>query len=454
MPTASQALSRYAIGLAYEDLPAEVVHKAKQLLLDTLGCALGGYLNEPSRITRAVIREMGGVAESTIIGSGEKTTMANATLANNVMVRYLDFSDIYFNLDPTHPSENIPAVLAVGERERSSGRDILTAIVLAAEINQRFGDTMGLRLQGWHHVTYAGYVIPIVASKLLGLSEEQMVHAIGISGSHNNATGILGEHEGDKPREISMMKAAGFGFGAQSGIIGTLMAQKGFTGPNTAIESLNIWAAKKVDLTPLVEGSGSFKILQTGLKPYAAEFMTHGPLDALYKIAREQNITPDDVEEIHLRGFSFVMKLAGPDAYDVHTRESADHSMPYCLAVGMIEGDLGPAQYDKKQWNDPRVKALMQRVKVTFDPELEKLYPAMRPVDIEVRTKAGKTFREKNNFPKGDFRNPLSDEEVQKKFLRLAQPVVGEARARQIIDTVMGLEGASDLRQLMSLLVA
>lgn len=454
MATASEALSKFAIGLKYEDLPAEVVHKAKQLLLDTIGCALGGYLNEPSRMTRSVIRDMGGTPESTVIGSGEKTSMANAALANNVMVRYLDFSDIYFNLDPTHPSENIPTVLAVGEREQSSGKDILTAVVLAAEINQRFGDTLSLRLAGWHHVTYAGYVVPIVASKLLGLSEAQMVNAVGISGSHNHATGILGERDLGIPREITMMKAAGFGFGAQSGIIGTLMAQKGFTGPNTVIESLNIWAAKKADLTPLVKGSGKFKILETGLKPYAAEFMIHGPLDLVFQLAKEHNITPDDVEEIHLRAFSFVLKLAGADEYDVNTRESADHSMPYGLAVGMIEGDLGPAQYDRKQWNDPKVKALMQRVKVTFDPELEKLYPASRPADVEIRTKSGRTYRAKTDHPKGDWRNPMTDEDLQKKFRRLANPVVGEAQVNEIIQTVMNLENAKDISRLMQLLVA
>jgi 2-methylcitrate dehydratase len=454
MTTASEALSKYAMGLKYEDLPHDVAHKAKQLLLDTLGCAIGGYLNEPSRLVRAVIREMGGAPESTIIGSGEKTTMANAALANNVMVRFLDFSDIYFNLDPTHPSENIPTVLAVGERERSSGKDIINAVVLAAEINQRFGDTMGLRLKGWHHVTYAGYVVPIVASKLLGLSEQQMVNAVGISGSHNNATGILGERDVIADRQISMMKAAGFGFGAQSGIIGTLLAQKGFTGPNTVIESLNIWAAQKADLTPLVQGSGKFKILETGLKPYAAEFMTHGPLDILYQLAREHDIQPDDVEEIHLRAFSFVLKLSGPDEYDVRTRESADHSMPYCLAVGMIEGDLGPAQYERKQWTDPKVKALMKRVKVTFDPELEKLYPAMRPADVEVRTKSGKSYRARNDYPKGDWRNPMTDQELQRKFRRLADPVIGEKRANEVIETVMDLEHAPDIRGLMSLLVA
>jgi 2-methylcitrate dehydratase len=182
--------------------------------------------------------------------------------------------------------------------------------------------------------------------------------------------------------------------------------------------------------------------------------MTHGPLDIVYQLAKEHNITPDDVEEIHLRGFSFVMKLSGPDAYDVHTRESADHSMPYCLAVGMIEGDLSPAQYERKQWNDPKVKALMQKVKVTFDPELEKLYPAMRPADLEIRTKAGKTYRGRNDHPKGDWRNPMTDEELQRKFRRLANPVVGEGRADEIIKTVMDLENAQDITRLMSLLVA
>ena len=139
MEAVSEALSKFAVRLNFEDLSREVVHKTKQIVLDTLGCALGGYLSEPNRITRSVLRDLGGKPESSIIGSGEKTSSPNAALANCVMVRYLDFNDVYFNMGSCHPSENIPTALAVGEREHSSGKEVLTAIVIGFEVQQRFG---------------------------------------------------------------------------------------------------------------------------------------------------------------------------------------------------------------------------------------------------------------------------------------------------------------------------
>jgi 2-methylcitrate dehydratase PrpD len=140
---------------------------------DNVDCVLGGYLTEPGRVTRTIICGMGGTPESTTIGSGERTTKAHAALPNNVMVRYLDFSDSEFNLGPTPPGENITSVLATGELERSSSKYILTAVVLATKVNQCFVDTISLRLSGWHNVTYAAYVVPLVAGNLLGLSEAQ-----------------------------------------------------------------------------------------------------------------------------------------------------------------------------------------------------------------------------------------------------------------------------------------
>lgn len=454
MGTAAEALAKFAVHLKFADLSEEVVHKTKQMILDTLGCALGGYLSEPSRITRSVLRDLGGKLESTIIGSGEKTSSPNAALANCVMVRYLDFMDIYFNADTSHPSENIPTALSVGEREHASGKEILTAIVIGFEVQGRFSDTLPLLNLGWHHVTHAGYVTPIVAGKLLKLNEEQMVHAIGISGSHNHALmGLIGV--GEKGHgQITMMKAIGYGFGSQSGITGALLAQKGFTGPNTIIESLNRVITNNMDLTPIIKGSAKMRILDTCIKPFAAEFMTHTPLEALFTLVRKHGATADDVEEIHLRTHQLAnFILAQPESYKPQTRETADHSLPYCLAVGLLEGDLGPEQFQREQWKDPKVIDLMSRIKITADPELDRLYPPARPADLEILTKKGERLRARVDYPKGDPHNPMTDAEVEAKFRRLARRLMGEGQIRRIIETVKNIEKVDDIGELMDLLV-
>jgi 2-methylcitrate dehydratase len=446
MDTASRVLARYAARLKYEDLSPEVVRYSKHLLLDTIGVALGGYLSDPSYAARLTAREIGGIPESTVIGTGEKTSCSLAALVNDVMVRYLDFMDIYYTMDACHPSENIPAALAVGERQCSSGRDVLMAIFLGFEFQGRLADTWPAAKLGWHHVSMGGYVVPYVAGKLLGLNEDQMVNAAGIGGFTNNTLNYAIGH-------ITMVKAVGYGLASQRGIDAALMAKNGMTGPDDPIERFNKIAGGNVDLGPVIKGGDKPRILKSGIKPYAAEYMTHTPLDALRLIVKENNLKPDDVDSMHLRMFEFAMQLAAPDRYKPDTREQADHSLPYCLAVGLLEGDLGPEQFKHDQWKDPKVLDLMSRIKVTMDPELEKVYPNGRPADLEVTTKDGKTYRKRVDFPKGDEKNPMTDEEVQAKFKKLAGPLMSEWRMQRIIDTVNNIEDVDDIHKLMELLV-
>ena len=446
MDSATRALARYAAHLKYEDLSPDVIRYAKHLLLDTIGVALGGYLSDPSYATRQTVREIGGYPESTIIGTGEKTSCSLAALANGVMVRYLDFMDIYYTKDAVHPSENIPAALAVGERQCSNGKDVMLAIFLGFEFQGRLADTWPAARLGWHHVTMGGYVTPFVAGKLLGLNEDQLVNAAGIGGYTNNTMNYAIGH-------ITMVKATGYGLASQRGIQAALMAKNGMTGPDDPIERFNSTVGGNVDLSPVIKGGDKPRILKSGIKPYAAEYMTHTPLDALRLIVAENNLAPDDVDGMHLRIFDFAMQLAAPDRYKPDTREQADHSLPYCLAIGLLEGDLGPEQFKHDQWKDPKVLDLMSRIKVTMDPALEKVYPNGRPADLEVKTKNGKTYRKRVDFPKGDEKNPMTDEEVQNKFRKLARPLMSEGRVNRIIDTVNTIESVKDIHELMALLV-
>jgi len=446
MEKCSRVLSRFATKLAYEDLSPEVVAYSKHLVLDTLGVALGGYLSEPSYITRSVVRELGGCPEATIIGSGDKTSCSLAALANGVMVRYLDFMDIYYTVDACHPSENIPVALAVGEREHSSGKDVLLAVFLGFEFQGRLADTFPTHKLGWHHVTMGGYVTPFVAGKLLALNEEQMVNAMGIAGytSHtlNYVTG-----------PISMIKALGYGLAGQRGVEAALMALKGMTGPDNIIEFFNQVMELNIDLAPVIKGGHKPRILRSAIKPYASEFMTHTPIEAMYAIVKENHLKAEDIDSMHLRIYEFAMHLANEECYKPETRERADHSLPYCLAIGLIEGDVGAEQFAHEQWKDPMVLELMSRIKVTLDPELEKVYPQARPADLGIRTKSGQAYRKRVDYPKGDPNNPMSDEEVHAKFHKLAKPLMSQKQIKNIIDTVSLLENLEDVGHLMQLLV-
>jgi 2-methylcitrate dehydratase len=443
----SRILSRYAATLKYEDLSPEVIRYGKHLLLDTIGVALGAYLSEPSRITRSVIRELGGRPEATIIGSGERTSASLAALANGTMVRYLDFMDVYFNLDGPHPSENIPVALAMAERQHSSGRDMFLGMFLGFELMGRFADTWSTPRLGYHHVTLGGYITPIVAGKILGLTEDQMVNAMGLGGATSHTTSYLGD-------QVTMIKALGYAFTGQRGIEAALLAQKGMTGPENVLETFIRVARFTGDLTPLTQGGDTPRILRTAIKPYAAEYMTHSPMEALFALMEEHRIAPENVASMNLATFrTAIGVLARPGAYKPQTRETADHSLPYCLAVGLYEGDLYPPQFAREQWNDPKIIDLMSRITITEDPAMTKLYPPARPAELEIRMKDGTSFRKRVDYPKGDPHNPMSDDEVKAKFRKLVRPLMSETQVKAIIDSVDNVERLVDTGQLMSLLV-
>ncbi len=187
----SRTISEFAVNLQYKDLPQNVIHEVKRYLYDSIGCAFGGYHTKDVRIIRNIYHDMGGTGEATVIGFGDKIPAVNATLVNSLMIRALDFNDIYWKEDPSHPSDIIPAAISVAEMVGASMEDVITAIVLAYEFEQRLCEfaVPGIRERKWHHATLTQFVSPIVAGKILGLTVDQMVNAIGISGSHNHTIG-------------------------------------------------------------------------------------------------------------------------------------------------------------------------------------------------------------------------------------------------------------------------
>ena len=450
MATITEKLSEFAAQLNYDDLPAAVTHHAKRIILDTLGCAFGAYHSEPSRIVRGMLQKIGGTPECTIIGTGNKTSSPNAALVNGVMTRYLDYNDTYIGRDYAHPSENLATALAVGERGHASGKDVITAFVLGCEFHQRFVDLIDFNAneQGWSHVSPGGYVTALVAAKLLKLSPALMTNAIGIGGSHNHALrGMYGQEGG----HITMMKTIGWHFAAQSGIMAALLAQDGFTGPAAIIESLCRVVGGNIDPIRLLPKRGEFMILQSCLKPSPSYYMSHSPITATLDLRKEHGINAEDVAEINVRIFDRVFR--GGMRYVPETRETADHSIPFLLAVALTDGDVGPEQFAKERWKDPKVRALIEKVKLASDPELDKLFPVRRPAIVEIRTKQGATYTKRVDCPRGTPENPMTDEEIEAKFRGMAVPLMREKQMQSIFEACYGLEQMTDIGLLMPLLV-
>jgi 2-methylcitrate dehydratase len=443
--TAQQRLARFACDTRYESLPEPIVAWAKDVLLDTLGCALSGQASEPARIGAAVLSQLGGTPESTVLGSGLRLPCTSAAWLNGTATRYQDLNDTY----PVegrigHFSEVIPTALAVGERAGASGADVLAAIVVGYEVlaaTTFHGPRVGVGF-----ATFGAIASPVVAGKLLGLSEEQLVSAIGVSLSSNVT---LVSWLGESP--ASMLKATTWSTNAHHGILAALLAGEGFTGPVGAIETY----LRTVDVSdPEVRlpPPGAFAAPANNmLKRYAAQMLTNGPIEAVLRLAREHAIRPGDVEAITVTSTSELVRYAGGDAAArPRSREAADHSLPYVVAIALVEGDVLPAQYAREQWEDPQVVELMQKVSCRADPELDRVAAAdgSMPAHVEIRA-SGRRFEAEIASPRGHAANPMSREEIEEKFRRVVAPYLGKRRQDAVVELVAGLDDAASVGPLL-----
>ncbi len=445
----SRQMAEFAVNLRYEDLPENVIHEVKRFLYDSIGCAYGGYHTKDVNILREIYTEMGGSQEATLIGFGDKIPAVNATLVNSLMIRALDFNDIYWKEDPSHPSDLIPAALAVGELVNASMKEVIVAIVLAYEFEQRLCEfaVPGIRERKWHHATLTQFVSPIVAGKLLGLTVEQMVNAIGINGSHNHTIGC------PTAGKLTMMKNTVDPMAVQTGVFAALMAQKGYTGTVEVFEGkeglMDVfgpdWAVEK--LTGKL--GESFKILECGMKAFPTEALTHTHLTATLKVVRENNISYDQIEEVTITTIARACDiLFDPHKYRPESRETADHSLPYCIAVALVDHQITTQSFSEEKLKDERIWQVIDKIKGEASEEFEKMFPEKQPSKVVIKTTDGKEYSEYLEYPKGDPREPMTMEDLTVKFNSLSSALLSEARQKEIREAIFSCEKLS-ARELM-----
>jgi len=467
MATITAAIAQWAAGLKFEHLSSEAVHQAKRFLLDSLGCALGGYQQHDVKIALEVLDETAGRGPATVIGTGEKVDAVSASLANALMIRCMDYNDIYWKQDPSHPSDIFPAALACGEygapvapgsaatgRERAgaNGRELIVGLVLGHEFECRFCEAAfpGIRERGWHHATLTAFVSPIVAGRMLHLGWEQIQHAIGISASHHATLGAV------TAGRLTMMKNTVDPMATQSGVLAALLAEKGYTGPEHVVdgkEGLTHCLGPEWKLNVLTDGLGdSWRITQCGMKAFPTEALTHTPISAVLDLVKEHKLHADRVDKVHIRSLARAADiLSDPSKYDPRSRETADHSLPYVIAAALVDRQVTPAQFTMEKIMDEKVRAQLRKVEVVADPEIEKVFPELQRVIVTIRTTAGQEFTKQLDYPKGDPRNPLTDKEIEEKFDALAAPVMTRGARKKLKAAVWKLEELGSVSELMKL---
>jgi 2-methylcitrate dehydratase len=453
--TVTAKMARWAAGLQYKDLSQDAIYQAKRLLLDSIGCALGGYQQHDVKISLEVLGEIAGHGPSTIIGSGARIDPVSAALANALMIRCMDYNDIYWKQDPSHPSDMFPAAMACCERASSGGKELIVGLALGHEFEMRLCEAAfpGIRERGWHHATLTAFVSPIVAGRALHLSWEQIQHAIGISASRHCTLGAV------TAGKLTMMKNTVDPMATQSGVFAALLAEKGYSGPEHVVdgkEGLTHVFGPEWKLNLLTDGLGeSWRITQCGMKAFPTEALTHTPISAVLDLVKTNDLHPEQVEKIQIRSLARAADiLSDPSKYDPHTKETADHSLPYVIAAALVERQVTPLQFTMDKIMDPAIREQLKKVEVVADPEIEKVFPALQRVIVNITTTNGRKFSKQLDFPKGDRRNPLTDREVEEKFGALADGVLSTGAQKKVKEAIWNLEDSDSVRKLMGLMKA
>ncbi len=459
----ARQIAEFAVSLKYEDLPASVVNEVKRFLYDSVGCALGGFHTRDVNILRDIYVDMGGKPEATLIGFGDRMPAVNATLVNSLMIRALDFNDIYWKDDPSHPSDLIPAALSVGEMTGASMKEVIVAIVLAYEFEQRLCEFAkpGVRERKWHHATLTQFVSPIVAGRVLGLTVDQMVNAIGINGSHNHTIGC------PTAGRLTMMKNTVDPMATQAGVFAALMAQRGYSGTEAVFEGKEGfmdcffgWDVKAQEVHPvpmhgrdalgdwgwdldaLVGSLGkSWKILECGMKAFPTEALTHTHISCTLKAVTENAIPYNEIESVTITTIARACDiLFDPHKYRPESRETADHSLPYCIAAALVDHRITTQSFSEEKLRDPRIWEVIDRIKGEASMEFEAMFPAKQPSKVVVRTKDGREFSEYLEYPKGDPREPMTLEDLDNKFDGLSSALIDATRQRAMRDAIFACE--------------
>jgi 2-methylcitrate dehydratase len=433
-------------GIRYDDLPQETVVATKRVLLDTLGCAIGAIGCKPAAIMLDLLppADRDGSA-ATIIGSGRKTSAEGAALVNGTLVRYLDFMDVYWAKDVCHPSENIPPAIACIEEAGGGGKELLEAIVGAFEVQIRLADAFSFEDIGLHHVSAAGFIVPLIAGKAWGQTSLQMANGSTLAGASGLTLATLAV--GD----LSMAKAVGYARNSASAITAARAAGRGFTGPLQSYE----WLLSNVGKTPgagelSTEATGRWRIGDVSLKRYPIQYGLQAPAEAAAQLHAELKGKLDQIFGITVSvNTRQLARAADPAKFMPANRETADHSLPACVAMALCDGEVSEQQFDSGRYMDADVKNLISKTKAIGNDRFDREFAKGRPGSVDVQLTGGQRLSATVEVPFGDAARPFTQEVLEAKFRKLCQGKLSDRQTQAVIDCVSGMEKLTTLRPLL-----
>src|ERR1700736_492344 len=446
--TLAHQLADYACSLKFEDLSKEVVHEVKRRLVDSFGCAIDAWNEEPCKIAREVASEFSARNGSTIIGTNHQAPPDWAAFATGCCIRYFDYNDTYLSKEPAHPSDNISAALAVGESVGATGKEVLTAIALAYEVQCRFCDAASIRARGWDHPTYGDFSTALACASLMKLDPEKTRHAVNIAG-----VGCAAMRQA-RVGELSHWKGVAFADAARRGVYSALLAGAGMTGPAPIFEG-QMGFEKQLGVS-LGDVGERFKgapamILNTSIKYWPAEYHSQSAIEAALFL-REQVGEGVEVKSMTIESHDASVDIIGsePEKWKPETRETADHSLPYITSIALIDGEVTDKQFQPERFTDPTIWKFLENVTVQRNDELSSLYAKAVANIVHVTLQDGRELTKRVDYPLGNALNPVSDKQLEGKFNSLVAPELGEGGARKIVDLAWKLDEAKKVDDLLA----
>jgi 2-methylcitrate dehydratase len=448
--TQAEQLAAFATRASYDGLSKEAGHQLKIRILDGLGCAIGALRGKPLRLIKDQIEAFDGAQHCTLIGGG-KAAPDRAALYNTALVRYLDFNDSYLARGETcHPSDNIGSVLAASEYVKQSGRTLLTALAVAYQVQCRLSDVAPVRARGFDHTTQGSYAVAASVSKALGLDEVRTANAIAICGTAFNALRVT------RTGALSNWKGLAYPNTAFCCTHGTFLAMQGITGPLEVFEGNKGFMdaiAGKFKINWLEEGLE--RVTLTSLKRYNAEIHSQSVLEGVLELKKEYALSGEEVAQVDIEIFDVAYHIIGGgeegDKTLVRTKEEADHSLRYLVAVALLDGRVMPEQYQPDRIGSQDVQSLLRRVFIKPSEDYSRRFPDEMPCRITLTLRDGRrVMREKRDY-EGFRTRPMSWETAVGKFEKLVAPHTDRSLCQGIIDAVSHLESiqVSDLTELL-----
>jgi 2-methylcitrate dehydratase len=454
MDRTAEAFVTFAHELSFSDLSPAGINAVKRSVIDSIGCAFGAFHADASKALRHLASQVTATKPATVIGTAIRTAPDYAALTNGAMIRYLDYSDDYFggagDIGP-HPSDNIGGVLAAAESAGADGHGLILGIVIAYEACAQLTDRVnhGGVKPTWDYTTLHAISTSLGAGRVLGLTREQLRHALALA-TVSNITLLQTRHG-----ELSNWKGIAGPNGSRNGLFAAMLAREGITGPDAPFEGKAGWMKHlkmPFELGPLGGGGRPFKVEGIYYKffpiRYSAQLMVWVALELREKV----NIADIVSICVYVPKRYVTSRADAPEHWNPTTRETTDHSFPFLVAAALIDGAINERTFTPECFRDPAILALADKVTMAEDPDFSRAFPQDYKVRFDVTMKSGDVVKVQQANSKGHPRNPMNDAEIEEKFLRQADGVLPRQQSRALLAELWQLEKEISLARLFELM--